>query len=220
MSHKFGKEWEKEGSVLGAIRGTVFHRNKPLKEKISLTLHRLKIQHSRLEGASMRMLQHSKELFEKCVLAQGAKDSARAVMYAHECAEIRKIANVTIRCELALEKATLRLETIEEFGDFAFQMSPVANVINAVKSQITGIMPEVSLELGQIGENLNELVFEIGESTEHSWSMETLDSEAQKILSEANVLAEQRIKDRFPELPTQTPTVSMTERTQEHGLVK
>jgi len=50
-------------------------------------------------------------------------------MYANEIAEIRKIAKVTLRSELALEQVVLRLETIQEFGDVAAMMGPVAGVV-------------------------------------------------------------------------------------------
>lgn len=174
-------------------------QEQPLKEKVSRTIYRLKAQQNKLEGSVSRMQRHDKELFDKCVSAQMTKDSARATMYANECAEIRKMAGITLRSQLALEQVSLRLETIREFGDIAALMGPVSEVVRSVKTQISGIMPEMSYELEEIGDTLNSMVVEVGEATGQSYSNEASSSEAQKILSEANTVAEQRVKEKFPD---------------------
>ncbi|MEM2905631.1 MAG: Snf7 family protein [Candidatus Bathyarchaeia archaeon] len=191
------KSWDKGARLI--------HRE-PLKKRIDYAAYRLRVQKSRLEGASMRMAQHDRELFEKCVSAQTRKDSQRAAMYANECAEVRKMAKVVLRGELALEQVLLRLETVEEFGDFAASMKPVIGVVHSLRSQLAGVIPEVSYELGEISEDLGKIVMDIGESTGRTWEIEP-SGEAQKILDDAGALAEQRMKEKFPELPAAVPSV-------------
>jgi division protein CdvB (Snf7/Vps24/ESCRT-III family) len=147
------------------------------------------------------MQQHDQDIFTKCVNAQMARDAARAAMYANECAEVRKMAKVTLQCELALEQVSLRLETAEAFGDIAQMMAPVASVVHSIKNQISGVIPEVGFELSEIGEVLNSVVAETGEATGTSYDVEASSAEAQRILSEANVIAEQHMKEKFPDLP-------------------
>ena len=129
------------------------------------------------------------------------KDAARAAMYANECAQIRKMAKVTLQCQLALEQAALRLETVREFGQVASMMTPVAAVVRSVQGQITGVIPEVGFELGEIGEMLNSVVYEVGEASGANYEPQTASEEAQRILTEANTLAEHRMQQRFPDLP-------------------
>jgi division protein CdvB (Snf7/Vps24/ESCRT-III family) len=148
------------------------------------------------------MQQHDRDIFAKCVNSQVAHDTARAAMYANECAEVRKMAKVTLQCQLALEQVSLRLETIEEFGDVARMMAPVASVVHSIKNQISGVIPEVGFELSEIGEVLNGFVLEAGEATGSAgYDMEASGTEAQRIMSEANAIAEQHMKERFPDLP-------------------
>jgi len=173
----------------------------PLKERVSQSIYRLKSQQTRLENSILRMQRHDKNLFDKCVSAQMAKDTSRAALYASECAEIRKMASIALRCQLALEQVTLRLETIREFGDIASTMGPVADVVRAIKSQISGVIPEVSYELGEIGETLNGVVIEVGQATGQSYDDVAFNQEAQKILGEATVVAEQKMLEKFPDLP-------------------
>jgi division protein CdvB (Snf7/Vps24/ESCRT-III family) len=148
------------------------------------------------------MQQHDKDIFAKCINSQMAHDNARAMMYANECAEVRKMAKVTVQCQMALEQVYLRLETIEEFGDVAKMMAPVASVVHSIKNQISGVMPEVGFELGQIGEVLSGVVDEAGEVTGSNYDVNASGEEAQRILGEANVIAEQHMKNIFPDLPS------------------
>jgi division protein CdvB (Snf7/Vps24/ESCRT-III family) len=161
------------------------------------------------------MQQHDKEMFDKCVRAQVSKDNARATMYANECVQIRKMAKITLQCQLALMQASLRLETAREFGNIASMMAPVASVVKSVQGHISGIIPEVGFELAEIGEVLNNAVCEIGGPLDSNSVVQASGEDAQKILSEANALAEHRIQQHFPEIPTAAPP--LPQKTAEQG---
>ena len=178
------------------------HRGASLNDRLAEAIFRLQAQENRLAGAAARMQQHDKEMFDKCVRAQIAKDNARASMYANECAQIRKMAKVTLQCQLALMQAGLRLETAREFGNIASMMAPVASVVKSVQGHITGIIPEVGYELAEIGESLNSVVYDVGGPLSSDSVIQASSEGAQKILTEASALAEQRIQQHFPELPT------------------
>jgi division protein CdvB (Snf7/Vps24/ESCRT-III family) len=203
LNHDFLKDWDREAKEPVLSRANArFHHKLPVKEQIATAIYRLKVQQNKLEAAAMRMQQHDRDIFTKCVNSQMAHDVARASMYANECAEVRKMAKVTLQCQLALEQVSLRLETIEEFGDMARLMAPVASVVHSIKNQISGLIPEVGFELSEIGEVLNSVVMEAGETMGSSYETEASGAEAQRILTEANTIAEQHMKERFPELPT------------------
>ena len=173
----------------------------PFKQRISECLFKLKIQQRKLERTSYHMQQRNQALYGKCVLAVQGKNTQLASMYANECAELRKMAKVVLHSELALEQVTLRLETVNEFGEIAYTMMPVARVVRALKTQLEGVMPEVSLELSEVNETLEGLAVEVGEASETSFDTSASTEESQKILQEANLVAEQKMKERFPELP-------------------
>jgi division protein CdvB (Snf7/Vps24/ESCRT-III family) len=111
------------------------------------------------------------------------------------------MAKVVLHSELALEQVTLRLEAVHEFGTLAATMMPVASVVRTLKTQLEGVMPEVSLELAEVNDTLEGLAVEVGEATETSFDMSSSSGESQQILQEANTVAEQKMKERFPELP-------------------
>jgi division protein CdvB (Snf7/Vps24/ESCRT-III family) len=176
-------------------------RPTPMRQRISTCLFKLKVQQRKLERTAFHMQQRDQALYGKCVLAVQGKNTELASMYANECAELRKLAKVVLHSELALEQVTLRLETVHEFGDLAATMAPVANVVRTLKSQLEGVMPEVSMELSEVNETLEGLAVEVGETTETSFDVMSSSEESQHILKEANIVAEQKMKERFPELP-------------------
>ena len=206
------RTWEKKDkrSTLSRIVGTV-KKPEPLRERISYTVYKLKVQEGRLDQSYQRMQNHYNELFRKCTNAVLAKDSARASIYANECAEIRKMCQTILRSQFAIEQVVLRLETVEEFGDIVVEMSPVAGVINSIRGNLAGVVPEVSYKLGEIGDTLNDLVVESGGATSMSWNVMSSGEESEKILSDANTIAEQKMKEKFPTLPdTSLPSLEKT----------
>src|SRR5437667_12708711 len=88
----------------------------PLKERVDQALYRLATQKEKLEHMSSRLQQRDKEMFHRCIGAQLSKDSALAALYANECAESRKMDDITPSGQLALERVLLRHHNREEFG--------------------------------------------------------------------------------------------------------
>ncbi len=153
---------------------------------------------------SSRLQQRDKEMFQRCIGAQLSKDTAHAALYANECAEIRKMAHITMSSELALERVILRLQTIEEFGDVMAQLAPVIGVVRETRGRIAGVIPEVAGELGEVNSMLSDMSLETGEVQDQDIEMAASNSEARKVLEESSVIASQQIKERFPDLPTPT----------------
>jgi len=180
---------------------------KPLKSKITEAATRLRIQSNKLDQSVNRMESRDRQMFDKVVKSLMSKDKERATLYANECAEIRKVAKVMIGSQLALERVLVRMETVGDLGDVLVSIAPAVEVIRGIKDTIRIVVPEVSLELDQIHGMLNETVIEAGHIYDRSYSMDATE-EAEKILGEANAIAEQRVKERFPEFPqsaTATP---------------
>jgi len=68
------------------------------------------------------------------------------------------------------------------------------------------IRDRVGYELGEISETLNSVVMEVGEATGQGYDLEASGPEASKIISEANTIAETRMREKFPELPSPIAT--------------
>ncbi|WP_455367549.1 Snf7 family protein [[Eubacterium] cellulosolvens] len=176
-------------------------RPTPLKKRITFSLSKMKVQLRRLDNTLHQLENRDKKLYDKCVKSLSDKNMAAATMYANECAEIRKIAKMTLASQLALERVTLRLETVREFGDIAFNMNQASHVVSLIKDNLANIVPEVSSKLDEVNDTLQDLMVEVGEATESSLAVSSSSEEAQNILKEATTLAEQKLTDTFPEIP-------------------
>jgi len=201
LKNKFVADWARQSKPSLSTRVKDAINPIPLKERINKTVFRLKLVQRKLEDSRLRSEQKYKKLFNKCVEAQRAKDQTIAIMYANESAQIRTIAKTLTSAQLAVEQVVLRLETVSDFGDIAAEIMPAAETIRALKGRLQGIIPEVSMQLGFINQSLDSLVLEAGEATGASWNALASGDEAEKILLEATTVAEQKIREGFPELP-------------------
>ncbi|WP_422398067.1 cell division protein CdvB1/B2 [Sulfolobus tengchongensis] len=202
-----GKDFQKmwgNGQDKFKVKGS----NEPLKYRLVNAHYKISSMISRLDAYIAKMQERDKILFERVVEAQMAKDVQRAAMYANEVAEIRKISRQLLTTQIALEQVQLRLETVTELGDVFVNLIPVLGVVNELKSALKGIMPEVSLELTELGEGLQEIVTESGEFTGMGSYAAASSPEARKILEEASIVAEQRMKEKFPDLPVSSGLTS------------
>ena len=204
----FEKEWKgKEKSVSDVIR-KLFSRDKPLRYRLALAHYKLGSMIRRLEVYLERLKARDQELFERVVDALMSKDQARATMYANEIAELRKVAKTLLTVQVALEHIVLRIESIREIGEIVLYLGPIVNVVKDVRSAIKSVLPELGIELGEVQDLLQEMVMEAGTLVGFSEITIPTSAEAKKILEEAKVVAEQRMKEAFPSLPASLPTAT------------
>ncbi len=207
----FAKGWAKERKpgIRERIKRAV-KKEPPLRLRIVQAIHMLKVQSHRLEYMIAKLKERDQELFERVVEAQMEGDRLRAQVYANEVAEIRKVVKTLMMSQLALERVILRLETITSIGDAVAALAPVLGVVRELKSKLMGIVPEIALEISEVGEMLESLVIETGEYTAIASGGVGLTPEAKRILQEAAAIAEQKLREEFPALP-----VPATESTEE-----
>jgi len=201
--NKFAGRWappDSKDNIWDKIRNAI-SPPPPVRHRITMALYKLKVQKNRLEYTLSKLQQRGNALFEKVVDAQVRKDQARAVMYASEVAEVRKIAKSLMSSIYALERISLRLETVRDVGDLITALGPVVSVVKEVKTRLLGIMPDVAFELSEVDELLQTAIYELGEFTGINMSELAPSEEAKKVLEEAAAIAEQRMKEQFPEIP-------------------
>jgi len=216
LSEKFAKRWEER--ELGApfatrVKETVRPPG-PLKPRLDFAIRRIELQIQRLEQATDRFSERDKSIFARIVEAYTKHDMPRANVFANELAEIRKMERMIMHARLALEQIVLRLKTVSELGDVVSTLAPAVGVLRGVRSGMAGIFPEAEKELGQIGTLLSGIIIDAGQSTGLTINFETANEDAQKILNEAATVAEQRIKEKFPDLPAGIPAVEEKAPTQ------
>ncbi|MDR2203875.1 MAG: Snf7 family protein [Nitrososphaerota archaeon] len=203
MSERFTKNWEQkrnESSFLNSINQVV-KPQQPLKPRLDMATKKLDVQIHRLEQTSDRFIQKDKALFTKLVNSYQQHDMAHANIYATELAEIRKMTKIIMNARLALDQINLRIKTASELGDVVSMLGPCIGVLRSVNSGMGGILPAAENELCEIGDLLSGVMLDAGTCGGMSLNFNTVNEDASKILSEAAIVAEQRIGASFPDLP-------------------
>jgi division protein CdvB (Snf7/Vps24/ESCRT-III family) len=209
MSERFAKRWEEapnQQPFTTRVKESLRPPG-PLKPRLDMAVRRIELQVQRLDQASDRFSERDKKIFARIVDAYTKHDMARANVFANELAEIRKMEKMIMHARLALEQIVLRLRTVSELGDIVTTLAPAVGVLRTVKGGMSAVFPEAERELGQIGTLLNGIIIDAGQSTGLSINFDTANEDAQKILSEASSVAEQKIKEKFPELPAGIPQI-------------
>jgi division protein CdvB (Snf7/Vps24/ESCRT-III family) len=214
MSERFAKKWEAKRDdepmktkLIEAVRPPP-----PLKPRLDFAVRRIELQVQKLDQATDRFSQRDKAIFARIVDAYAKHDSSRANVFANELAEVRKMSKLIMNAKLALEQITLRLRTVSELGDVVSTLGPAVGVLRSVRAGLVSVFPEAENELGEIGNMLSGIMIEAGQGSGMTLNFDTVNEDASKILAEAATVAEQKVKDKFPDLPPGMPSVPQSEK--------
>ena len=212
LSERFAKKWEtrrEEQPFTNRLKEAVKPPG-PLRPRLDFAVRRIELQVQKLDQATDRFSQRDKTIFARIVDAYTKHDAARANVFANELAEIRKMERLIINAGLALEQIVLRLRTVTELGDVVSTLGPAVGVLRSVRAGLASVFPEAENELGEIGNLLSGIMIEAGQSSGMTLNFDTVNEDAQGILTEAATVAEQRMKEKFPELPPGIPAIPTT----------
>jgi len=199
----FGNRWE--GSQREPLSKTIKEAIVPpgsLKPRLEYANKRIQQQITKLDQESKRMAERDKALFAKVVDAYQKHDTPHANIYANELAELRRMQKMVMNAKLALDQISMRVEAGTELGDIAYTLLPAINVMRDVMHGMAGVNPQIAREMGDISNLLSGIVMDAGSVGGLSLNFQSANEDSAKIMEEAQMVAEKRMKDTFPELPT------------------
>jgi division protein CdvB (Snf7/Vps24/ESCRT-III family) len=212
LVNRFVDRWkkkDKQSTLLSKVKSVV----KPpenLKQQISLVIQRIDVQTKTLDIAVQRFESRDADIFNRVVKAFSERDEARANILATELSEIRRIEKMLTHASLAMQSISMRLSTVSELGDLVTVLTPAKSVLNSIGSEMCSVFPEASQELGDIGSLLSEIVVSSTQSTDAPVTTGRLDPEAEKILKEAELATEKKLKQQLPEAATEKSIDKLT----------
>jgi division protein CdvB (Snf7/Vps24/ESCRT-III family) len=208
LVNNFISKWtakEKEPSALSKIKN-IAKPQENLKEQITMVTQRLDAQTRTLDAAVQRFEIRDSDIFQRVVKAMTERDSARANILATELGEIRKVKKMLSQASLALQSVSMRLSTVSEIGDVVAVLSPAKNLLNNVRSEMCSIFPEASQELGNIGNLLSDIVTTTNQGSDMPVNTIMANADALQILEEAEVAAENRLREKIPDPEMSIPS--------------
>jgi len=192
--------WNREETIGEKIKKLFTNETESMEKRAIIAQYRIKTALGRIANYIEKLSERDKVLFENVVEALMRKDEARAKMYAKEIAEIRKISKQLLTVQYALENALLKLETFLIYGGAVSEVKPVLGVLREAIGIVKNVAPDVWIDLqvatreleSALGASVIDLTVDVGIG---------LDSEAKRILEEAKIVAEQKMREKFAEPP-------------------
>jgi division protein CdvB (Snf7/Vps24/ESCRT-III family) len=182
----------------------------PLKPRIELAKNKIQAQNQKLETILEKLRGKEKSLFNQVVSALQRHDTQHGKMLSNEIAQVRKTTKMISQLKMALEQIQLRLESTIDLGDVMVAIGPAMGALTRVRSGLSGVMPEVDRELGEINGVFSDIMMSAGSMSNTSFAFDASGEEVDKILAEAGAVAEQRMSESFPDVPVGSSSGSRT----------
>jgi len=203
----FEKTWahKEVKSMTEKIRNTVKPQG-ALKPRIQTAVNKLQVQTSKMDVMLTKLHQRDQQLFDRVVTATQSHDTPTSRVLSSELAEVRKVSRVLGNARNSLEQVQLRLTTIHDLGDAMIAIGPAMSTMKELKPTMSKFMPEADSELNTMTETLNGLMVDSLSGDSFEMQDSAMTEETNSILQEAEAVASQQTDEKFPSIPTMTPT--------------
>lgn len=185
----------------------------PLKPRLDAVQKKIQAQIARLEELYSALKSKDEDAFRKLVASIKESNTQYSTVLSADLARARQVNRVVFLSRVALEKLAAKLSSVTDFGDLVIVLSPAMAVVKNLRSSLTPQVPEMEVELGIISELLSGILVDAGQVGGYTINFETANEEAVRLIDEASLVVEQKMKEEFPgipDLPTIVPSSSTT----------
>jgi len=201
----FSNQWNKEAKkdATERIRESL-RTQKPLKPTMETAKNRLGIQTQKIDTLLEKLKSKDRTLFNQIVTHLQNHDSQQSKMLSNELSQVRKTIKTISQLKISLEQVHMRLESTIDIGDALTALKPAVGTLSKVKTGLTGLMPNVDTELGEINDVFSDIMANANSTSDIGFALNPSGGDMNNILAEASIVAEQRVTDNFPEVPMGT----------------
>jgi division protein CdvB (Snf7/Vps24/ESCRT-III family) len=198
FSNQWNKEVKKDTSE--RIRESL-RSQKPLKPTMETAKNRLGIQTQKLDALMEKLKSKDRTLFNQIVSHLQNHDSQQSKMLSNELSQVRRTIKTISQLKMSLEQVHMRLESTIDIGDALTALKPAVGTLAKVKTGLTGLMPNVDSELGEINDVFSDIMVNANSTSDIGFALNPSGGDINNILAEASIVAEQRVTDNFPDAP-------------------
>jgi division protein CdvB (Snf7/Vps24/ESCRT-III family) len=201
----FTNQWNKEAKKdpTERIRESL-KSQKPLKPTMESAKNRMGIQTQKLDTLLEKLKSKDRALFNQIVTHLQNHDSQQSKMLSNELSQVRKTIKTISQLKMSLEQVHMRLESTIDIGDALTALKPAVGTLSKVKTGLSGLMPNVDVELGEISDVFSDIMVNANSTSDIGFALNPSGGDVTNILAEASMVAEQRVTDNFPDVPMGT----------------
>ena len=203
----FDKTWARQETkgMTEKIRDAIKPQG-ALKPRIQTAVTKLQGQTSKMDVMLTRLHERDQQLFARIVTSMENHDTSASKVLSSELAEVRKVSRMLGNARTSLEQVQIRLSTIHDLGDAMISIGPAMSTMKGLKSSLSSFMPEADSELNSMTETLSGLMVDSLSNDTFTMESDVVNEETDAILQEASAVAEQPTDEKFPSIPTTTPS--------------
>jgi len=201
----FTNQWNKDAKKdpTERIRESL-KSQKPLKPTMESAKNRLGIQTQKLDTLLEKLKSKDRALFNQIVTHLQNHDSQQSKMLSNELSQVRRTIKTISQLKMSLEQVHMRLESTIDIGDALTALKPAVGTLSKVKTGLSGLMPNVDVELGEINDVFSDIMVNANSTSDIDFALNPSGGDMTNILAEASMVAEQRVTDNFPDVPMGT----------------
>lgn len=201
----FTNQWNKEAKKDPTERiKESLKSQKPLKPTMESAKNRLGIQTQKLDTLLEKLKSKDRALFNQIVTHLQNHDSQQSKMLSNELSQVRRTIKTISQLKMSLEQVHMRLESTIDIGDALTALKPAVGTLSKVKTGLSGLMPNVDVELGEINDVFSDIMVNANSTSDIGFALNPSGGDMTNILAEASMVAEQRVTDNFPDVPMGT----------------
>ena len=187
----------------------------PLKPKIETAVNKLQLQTSKLDTMITKLNERDASLFRRVVNAMQRHDADTAKVLSNELAEVRKVSKTLGNAKLSLEQVSMRLSTIHDMGDAMVALGPAMSSIKGLKPSLGRFVPGADGEINNMQTLLSGIMMESLQGSAVGIQLYPgSGGDIDQIMIEASAVAEEKVNDKFPSIPSGSFRISDTESQQ------
>jgi division protein CdvB (Snf7/Vps24/ESCRT-III family) len=196
-------KWVKSESMLEEnIKSNSAKYGIPLKPRIDVVLKQIHLQTSKIDTILNDLKSKDHEMFRKTISSTDVDNAQYSAVLLSDLAQIRKVRKMLSISKILFEELENNLSTVSDFVDLVTILSPALAVVKNLRSSLIRCMPETEDEIGLVSELLAGILVDAGLVGSYTINFKTANEEAVRMINEASLIAEQKIKEQLPDLPS------------------
>jgi division protein CdvB (Snf7/Vps24/ESCRT-III family) len=173
----------------------------PLKPRVNAVMDQVNSQVSKLDIILNEIKTKDYETFRSMLSSVKDNNTLNSRISLSNLAQIRKLIKIVSLSKVVFENLNIKLSTVSSIVDLVSILSPGIALVKNVRSSLISYIPESKYEIGSISDLIGGILVDAGQIGSYIINFETANEKASYLINEASLIAEQKIKEEFPDLP-------------------
>ena len=172
----------------------------PLKPRVNAFMDQINSQVSKFDIILNEIKTKDYEIFRSMLSSVKDNNTLSSRISLSNLVQITKLIKVVSLSKVVFENLNVKLSTVSSIIDLVSTLSPGIAVVKNVRSSLISYMPESKYEIGSISDLIGGILVDAGQIGSYIINFEIANEKASYLIKEASLIAEQKIKEEFPDL--------------------